>query len=346
MELALCCKILHPVLVKLLLLILLFFPFGSSAQGTTHIDESYYVTLAGDTIRGILWFQNMTRAQDSIKFQDKEGNVNTFYPGEIKGFGLHVLSVRDRLSISKWEQPSPAEAGRARQQGFKGWHREGERFVRFDVGGIWEISFPDDTKLQLDFESVPLGEGVSLFLRRSAGSGKDGLKVFQYRYDYLAHQRGGGQVQSTAILLLAVKSDSLIPSVDGEHFHEWISRVVSDHPLLSTLVRNKVLNQTNLVVKEYNYWLAMGKPQADTSALVRGIVDADRFFGRKTKVPTQTITVSGKTVDNSFSGQHFKIVVPFPCSFCNSDDYINGYMMRAIAKKRKNLRNTLLKFRL
>jgi hypothetical protein len=313
-----------------------FFLFLITLNCRSQIKEftGYYVTQNGDTINGTVFYHDITQSQDTLQFRANGGEVLRLAPHDIRGFGIFLGNRDFELADGKTLTASQNWVG------FKS-----EVNANYILGIAQTIQAGEVTRL--DFESVYVDEHAQHFLRRENNDGQ--ISYYTWYFTHIVHRKGLGYVYTLSSATLVGRKGVVVVRRKKENTRQWMSRVVSDYPMLSSMILQKQFSlgpalDIKLIVEEYNQHALTGRT---VSPVLSGIDNANRLYSAKpiflkTFAGTGMVLLPGLAISGYYLLQPLKPVWPKPCPYCNDEWYVRAYRLRARAKKQKAIDRGIL----
>ena len=329
--------------MKKLLFIFLFVSAFWSACAQKYFPGSYYITLKNDTVKATLVYTDIFEAQHILQVLGKDSSIQKFLPNQIKGFCI----ASDSADLFVWQEIE-SDADEVRQISPHG-------IYRADAEGASSSTL---LVSKLFFKSILIDPQKHLFVTVRYGN-REPMQYLSYYYVHTVKKKSQTNIQLSSVSLI-LKDNQLIDR-NKEHTYAWLSRAVSDYPLLSGMVKDRKLDiaksrldarsiNVEMILREYNAWRKKPMAQkADTSLTLKGILDADRLFKSHkaywaAAIPASAFLLPGLIVAGvalNHPPKEKDLRFPVGCTTCKTEPYLSAYKMRAAYKRERSIQRGL-----
>jgi hypothetical protein len=313
----------------------IFFTFYCLTCFSQSKTKGYYITLNNDTIQATILYYDILELQKKLQIITTDGESKTFHPNEIKGFVIKKDSTLRIIDFSFYSVFSAEE-------------------INLSTNGSWgpsdEISVLSQSDRLNLFDSLSLQNGYiyfqshnKVFLKNAFGE-NEFLQI--YEYYFFTSATGIKFLEGT---FFTYKQGKYIPyptGAWGKKNRKWLSELVSDYSLLSSLIERKNFPiNYKIIIDSYNEWRSQKKSShTDTLVVMRGIFDAKKYY-KATKIFWPTFIgssffilpggITGLIIRDHIA-KHHKIKIPeVNPKFMNDEKYKLGYISMAMTKNQQ-----------
>ena len=321
------------------LLIVIFLANYISVLSIEIIKNAYIVRNNNDTVYTKVIYCSIVELQYELVTIDSSNVIKKIFPGDIKEFVINFSDIVFRNgNVSKTE--------------FIYGNSIYLTAKYFRNISFLKVQMPyNEYREKMHFKTTQFSNGKKIFLELGYGDSL-GLQLCNFYEASVKNKIFLSNVYNYELVL----NNSKIVGRYSKHWRKQLSLLTKNYTLLSEMINRKFYHIENgiiskdFIVQEYNNWLLKSiKFSSDTSEMMKGIFDAQKYYKPKKKlfagtaVGTSIGILPGIIIGLDFTNKIDKnrFIQPIGCKE-NSVKYKNGYTLRANYKNKSSVEKGLI----